>query len=52
MENFKGTVIASKIVPSSSGDTYATHDEAFGYGGYRTVETIIERDNIPVENVK
>ena len=47
MSDLKGTVVTSKIVPGSSSDTYATHDEQYGAGGYRTVASTTERNNIP-----
>ena len=52
MTNLKGTIIASTIVPSSSGDTYPTHDEAYGKGGYRTVDTVEDLKSISSERVK
>lgn len=42
-----GTNIASKIVPYKQTDTYATHTEEYGCGGYRTVKTVDERNSIP-----
>jgi len=50
-EFFKGTVLVSPIVISSSGNTYPTHHSIFGSGGYREVNTIIERDRIPVDGL-
>jgi len=47
MAELKGTVIASRIVPSDSLDTYATHDADYGRGGYRSVADLAERDSIP-----
>lgn len=41
------TTVPAKIAPSSLLDTYATHDEQFGQGGFRTVATITDRNNIP-----
>ena len=48
MSELKGTRVASSIVPFDSEDTYATHDAIYGKGGYRTVNTIAERNNIVV----
>lgn len=42
-----GTQVASGIVPNNIDDTYATHFEAYGQGGYRTVESIDDRNAIP-----
>ena len=46
-EKIKGTNVAAVIAPFTTDDTYATHDAKYGKGGYRTVETITDRDNIP-----
>jgi hypothetical protein len=47
MAALQGTILASRIVPSDSLDTYATHDEKYGRGGYRSVDTLEDRDTIP-----
>lgn len=47
MANINGTNVASKIVPFTTDDTYATHDETYGVGGYRTVASVTEMNNIP-----
>ena len=49
MADLKGTVVASQIVPGSSDDKYATHHEQYGAGGYRTVASVSERNNISQE---
>ena len=46
MAKLQGTILASKIVPTDSLDTYATHDDKYGRGGHRSVDTLEERDNI------
>lgn len=46
MAQLSGTILASRIVPSDSLDTYATHDADYGRGGYRSVADIAERDSI------
>ena len=46
-EKIKGTNVAAVIAPFTTDDTYATHDAEYGKGGYRTVDTITDRDNIP-----
>jgi hypothetical protein len=50
-EFFKGTVLASPIVNSSSGDTYGTHHSVLGVGGYMEVKTTNERDSIPMDSI-
>lgn len=47
MANINGTNVASRIVPFTTDDTYATHDETYGVGGYRTVASVTEMNNIP-----
>lgn len=49
MAQLQGTLVASKIVPTDSLDTFATHDEKYGRGGFRSVADIIERDAITPE---
>ena len=44
--------ISGFVAPTDSTDTYATHDEEYGRGGYRSVATIVERDAIPVDRRK
>ena len=46
MAKLQGTILASKIVPTDSLDTYATHEDKYGRGGHRSVDTIVERDEI------
>jgi hypothetical protein len=48
----KGTNIGAPIVPGSDRDSYPTHDEKYGLGGYRSVEDAQERDSIPLERRK
>lgn len=52
MAKLQGTILASKIVPTDSLDTYATHDDKYGRGGHRSVDTIVERDEISTERRK
>lgn len=47
--NLQGTNIISMIVPTNHADTYATHDSFYGKGGWREVETLDARNNIPEE---
>lgn len=47
-----GTLIPAKIVPHDSADTYATHSEEWGQGGYRTCATTTDRDAIPAARLK
>lgn len=51
MEN-KGIKINSSIVPNSSLDTYPTHLEEYGQGGYRSVDTLEDLISIPEERKK
>ena len=46
MAALQGTILASRIVPTDSLDTYATHEDKYGRGGHRSVDTLEERDNI------
>ena len=52
MAPLSGTLVASRIVPTDTADTYATHDEEYGRGGYRSVATVAERDAIPLDRRK
>ena len=52
MAKLQGTILASKIVPTDSLDTYATHEDKYGRGGHRSVDTIVERDEISPERRK
>lgn len=47
MSDLSGTVVSAGIVPGSTEDKYPTHDEQYGIGGYRTVQDITARNNIP-----
>jgi hypothetical protein len=47
--DYAGTNIPSSILPYSSDDTYPTHIDTFGKGGYRTVATSTDRDAIPAD---
>lgn len=49
MTELKGTVLASGIVPGTTEDKFPTHYAEYGKGGFRTVKSITERDNIPEE---
>ena len=46
------TTVLSPIAPGSVSDQYPTHLEEHGQGGYRTVNTITERNNIPMARRK
>ena len=45
----RGTNIADPIVPYTTADNIPTHYAKYGKGGFRTVETIEERNSIPLE---
>ena len=49
---FTGTLLASPVVVGSSGDTNGTHYSVLGVGGYLEIETIDDRNNIPVDTIK
>lgn len=51
MAYWTGTLLASPVVRGSSGDTYGTHHSVLGVGGYMEVNTIAERNAIPVDDV-
>lgn len=46
-----GLKATAKIIPTHHADTYPTHIDVFGYGGYKVVESIEMRDAIPVERL-
>jgi hypothetical protein len=46
MATIPGTNVAAMIVPFDTADIYATHCDKYGQGGYRVVNTILERDQI------
>ena len=50
--DLKGTVLYSGIVPTNTSDTYPTHSAIYGKGGFRSVQTRSERDQIPVERLE
>ena len=52
MSNINGTNLASGITPFTTDDTYATHYEDYGKGGYRTVNTIADKEAISTSRQK
>lgn len=46
------TNVAAGIAPFSTEDKYETHTDIWGKGGYRSVETIADRDNITEQRRK
>lgn len=52
MAELKGTNVPAEIVPYTNEDNYATHDEMFGRGGYRSVNSIAEMNSIPTDRRK
>lgn len=48
---YTGTLLASPIVRGSSGDTYGTHHSVLGVGGYMEVNTLANRNALPVDTV-
>lgn len=51
-KDLKGFSIPAMITPFHEDDTYPTHEDTYGKGGYRSVSTIAERDAIPDERLK
>lgn len=49
MTQLKGHNVGGPVVPYTSADVYATHKALYGKGGYRTVATLTERNNIPLD---
>lgn len=48
MSLIEGSVpVTGFIAPTESGDTHPTHSEEYGRGGYRSVDSIMDRDAIP-----
>lgn len=52
MSKINGIPVGATIVPIDTLDTYSTHTEEYGKGGYRTVQTIQDRDAIPLDRLK
>ena len=50
-DNLKGVIVPDTVKPTSELDTYPTHDEKYGKGGYRSVKSIAERDAIPASRL-
>ncbi len=44
--------LSGMISPTNTDDNYSTHSETYNHGGYRTVNTLSERDNIPPKRKK
>ena len=51
MSELKGTNIAAPLVPFTEEDIYPTHYDLYGKGGFKCVQTLAERDTIPVERL-
>ena len=52
MADLQGTIVAAGIVPTSTEDTYPTHDSKYGAGGWREVATLSDRNDIPRERMR
>jgi photosystem II stability/assembly factor-like uncharacterized protein len=52
MSNISGTNLAAKIVPFTTLDTYPTHEDIYGFGGFMCVADISERNAIPASRRK
>lgn len=48
MAQLIGTNVVDRIVPFDTGDQFPTHEALYGRGGLRTVQTLLERDTIPL----
>ena len=46
MSNLSGTNVAALIVPFTTEDQYATHEDTYGKGGFRSVELLSDLDLI------
>lgn len=46
MSDLYGTNVAGKVVPFTTDDTYASHEDIYGQGGLMSVTDITERDAI------
>lgn len=44
-----GIPVSGFICPTRQDDLYSTHDSRYGLGGWREVDTIIDRDNISAD---
>ena len=49
MAKINGTNITAPVAPFTTDDIYPTHYAEYGKGGYRTVETVDDLNNIPAE---
>lgn len=47
MANLSGTNLVAPVVPFTTDDKYPTHYAKYGHGGWRTVNTLNDRNNIP-----
>ena len=47
MAKIPGLNITAPVVPSQDTDTYPSHRAIYGYGGWREVSTVADRDAIP-----
>jgi len=53
MSKIKGSVnVTGPIAPVDTTDVYPTHNSEYGKGGYREVDTILQRDAITPERRK
>lgn len=47
MAAIPGTNVAAMVVPYDDADQFATHNDKYGRGGFRVLDTLAERDAIP-----
>lgn len=48
MTQIPGTNVIAPVVPFDTTDVHPTHEAMYGRGGYRTVQTLADRDAIPM----
>ena len=52
IKELKGTILSSGIVPGTTADKFPTHYAKYGQGGFRTVNSLEELDEIPEERLE
>lgn len=52
MSKLVGTRVIQPIVPNDSLDTYPTHTDIYGKGGYVSVDTVVDRNSISLYRQK
>ena len=52
MSNIQGINVAAPVVPYTTTDIFPTHFASYGKGGWRTVNTLVDRDSIPFDRLE